>query len=138
MMACAGHGLSNRRNTRLAGVLQLLAIPAPLMTRWVPVNLSGRELGGYAVGPKLGEGGMGTVYRATTLDEGPAGPAGTTVALKIFHPDLVTDETTFARCQREAELGMKIRHDHVVATYEMSSAELDGGELHRLKIGHLP
>ena len=93
-------------------------------------SLVGRTLGGYEIGPPLGEGGMGTVYRARTVREGPAGPAGSIVALKVFHPELVADETTFRRFQREAELGMKIRHGNVVRTYETGNETLDETPYH--------
>jgi tetratricopeptide (TPR) repeat protein len=93
-------------------------------------SLVGRKLGNYEIGTVLGEGGMGTVYRARTLKEGPAGPAGSIVALKVFHPDLVSDEVTFRRFQREAELGMRIRHGNVVQTYEIGSEAVEGTTYH--------
>jgi len=94
------------------------------------VSLVGRKLGGYEIGPILGEGGMGTVYRARTLADGAPGPAGSIVALKVFHPELVSDEVTFKRFQREAELGMRIRHGNVVRTYEIGSETIDGTAFH--------
>lgn len=93
-------------------------------------SLVGKKLGNYEIGPVLGEGGMGTVYRARTVNEGAAGAAGSMVALKVFHPELVTDEVTFRRFQREAELGMRIRHGNVVRTYEIGSDTLDGAAYH--------
>jgi len=93
-------------------------------------SLVGRTLGGYEIGPPLGEGGMGTVYRARTVMEGAAGAKGSIVALKVFHPDLVSDETIFRRFQREADLGMRIRHGNVVRTYETGQETLDGVTYH--------
>jgi tetratricopeptide (TPR) repeat protein len=90
----------------------------------------GKVLGGYEIVSPLGEGGMGAVYRAKAVREGPAGRAGAIVALKVFHPELVTDETTFRRFRREAELGMKIRHENVVRTYEIGSDAVDGVTYH--------
>ena len=60
---------------------------------------------------------MGAVYRATSVEEGPAGPEGSPVALKVFHAHLVEEEQAFDRFRREAEIGMRIRHEHVVRTY---------------------
>jgi len=73
---------------------------------------------------------MGTVYRARTIAEGPAGPAGSIVALKIFHTELVSDEVTFKRFQREAELGMRIKHDNVVKTYETGNEAVGDTNYH--------
>jgi len=93
-------------------------------------TLTGQTIGIYEVGPELGRGGMGTVYRARTTAEGAPGPAGTAVALKVFHPELVSDETTFKRFQREAELGMRIRHPNVVRTFEIGSETSAAGPVH--------
>ncbi|MHC4550489.1 MAG: serine/threonine-protein kinase [Planctomycetota bacterium] len=93
--------------------------------RWGAASLSGRTIGSYEVGPAIGRGGMGTVYRVRTTIDGPAGAGGTVVALKVFHAELVADDVTFQRFQREAELGMRIDHPHVVRTYEIGS-EIDG------------
>ncbi|MFI5402694.1 MAG: serine/threonine-protein kinase, partial [Planctomycetota bacterium] len=90
------------------------------------VSVEGRTLGIYRVGKELGRGGMGTVYRAESTADGPAGPAGSTVALKVFHGELVSDERAFARCKLEAEIGKEIRHEHLVRTYGITSADLDG------------
>jgi len=94
------------------------------------VSLEGRTLGIYRVGKELGRGGMGTVYRAESTAAGPAGPAGAVVALKVFHPELMEDERAFARCRLEAEIGKEIHHEHLVRTYGITSAELDGGPRH--------
>jgi len=94
------------------------------------VELSGRSLGIYRVGPELGRGGMGTVYRAESSEAGVAGPAGSAVALKVFHPELVADQRAFERFRREAEVGRRIRHENVVRTHEIGAADLDGTTFH--------
>jgi len=96
------------------------------------VNLEGRVVGNYAVGALLGKGGMGAVYRATSTAEGPAGAAGSVVAFKVFHAELVADETAFRRFQLEADIGIRIRHENVVRTYELGSEVLDGAPCHFL------
>jgi tetratricopeptide (TPR) repeat protein len=83
-------------------------------------------VGLYLLQSVLGRGGMATVYRAESNDDGPAGPKGSVVAVKVFQPELVSDENTFRRFQREAELGRRIRHPHVVRTFEIGSEVLDG------------
>jgi len=92
--------------------------------------MDGRTLGIYLLGRELGRGGMGSVYRAETTADGPAGPPGTVVAVKVFHPELVADERAFARCRLEAEIGREIRHEHLVRTWAIGSADLDGEPCH--------
>jgi len=98
------------------------------------MTLEGRTVGNYVVGPELGRGGMGAVHRATTAAPGPAGAAGSTVALKFFHPHLVADDQAFERFRREADIGMRIRHPNVVATYEIGTETLDGQAWHFLSM----
>ncbi len=92
--------------------------------------MEGVLLGNYRVGRELGRGGMGTVYRAVTEAGGPAGPAGSSVAVKVFHPHLAEDPRTFERFGREAELGMRIRHPGVVRTHEVGRSDVDGKPVH--------
>ncbi|MCK6462051.1 MAG: serine/threonine protein kinase, partial [Planctomycetes bacterium] len=94
------------------------------------MELIGKELPGYRIGKELGRGGMGTVYRAETTADGPAGPAGAAVAVKVFHESLVAEPAAFERFKREAEIGRRIRHAHVVRTFDIGSAEVDGRPVH--------
>jgi tetratricopeptide (TPR) repeat protein len=94
------------------------------------LELVGKQLGDYRIGPELGRGGMGTVYRAEALADGTAGKAGTAVAVKVFHPHLVADPGAFDRFKREAEIGRRIRHPHVVRTFDIGAADVDGQPVH--------
>lgn len=70
----------------------------------------GRTIEGkYRIEAKLGEGGMGTVYRARHV------LMDSLVAIKVLHPTLVSDATSVARFQREAQAAARIRHPNAVA-----------------------
>ena len=56
----------------------------------------GRSVGPYQVVAKLGEGGMGEVYRATDTK------LKRQVAIKILPPSLAAEHDRLARFQREA------------------------------------
>ena len=63
----------------------------------------------YRLDERLGEGGMGTVYRAThLLIERP-------VAVKVLNPRLVADETARERFRREARAAGRLQHSNAVA-----------------------
>jgi dienelactone hydrolase/predicted Ser/Thr protein kinase len=71
----------------------------------------------YRIDAKLGEGGMGIVYRAhdTTLDR--------PVAIKALAPDLLS-ANALKRLQREAQSAARLSHPGVVAIYDV----LDDGD----------
>jgi eukaryotic-like serine/threonine-protein kinase len=71
----------------------------------------GRVIQNYRVEELLGEGGMGTVYRAEdTLLQRP-------VALKMLHPHLLRDTTFFERFRNEAILSARLNHPNVATLY---------------------
>ncbi len=77
----------------------------------------GRTLSHYAIVEKIGQGGMGEVYRArdTTL--------GRDVAIKIIPPRLLGDDEHRARFEREARLLASLSHPHIAAIHGL---EVDG------------
>lgn len=78
----------------------------------------GTRLNHYEVLARLGEGGMGEVYRAldTTL--------GRHVALKVLPPGLAHDPGRIDRFRREARIVASLTHPHIVTIY---SVEQDAG-----------
>lgn len=69
----------------------------------------GRIIAGrYRLQAKLGQGGMGSVYRAVHLE------MGSTVAVKLLEPTMAESKVTVARFRREAQAAASIRSQHVV------------------------
>ncbi len=64
--------------------------------------------GRYKITRKLGEGGMGAVYRAEVLD------LGHTVAVKLLHDRFVGDDVAMQRFEREAQVASKLNHPHSI------------------------
>jgi serine/threonine protein kinase len=71
----------------------------------------GSRLGPYIVGPLLGAGGMGEVYRArdTVL--------GRDVALKVLPDSFALDPDRLARFKREAQVLASLNHPNIAAIY---------------------
>jgi serine/threonine protein kinase len=65
--------------------------------------------GKFILKEKIGEGGMGKVYRAIHLK------MKHTVALKILHPELSSDEIALERFRREAQAAALIHHPNAIA-----------------------
>jgi serine/threonine protein kinase len=79
---------------------------------------SGDRLGPYRLEERLGEGGMGVVFRA--LRE----PEGEEVALKVLRHELSGDETFRRRFVHEARAAGEVRHKHLVPITD--AGEVDG------------
>ena len=77
----------------------------------------GTRVGAYSVTAKIGEGGMGKVYRArdTKLNR--------QVALKILPEAFATDPDRLARFQREAQVLASLNHSGIAAIYGIEEAE---------------
>src|SRR6476659_7853256 len=65
----------------------------------------------YRIGSKLGEGGMGAVYRATDTK------LGREVAVKILPDSFARDPDRLARFTREAQLLASLNHASIAAIY---------------------
>jgi serine/threonine protein kinase len=71
------------------------------------------RLGSYRVLKVLGVGGMGVVF------QGEDPQLGRPVALKAMLPSLAANATAHRRFLREARAAAQVRHDHVVAVYQV-------------------
>lgn len=69
------------------------------------------KLGPYDIGPRLGKGGMGSVYRGTNAE------TGETVAIKALAPQLATAEGFRERFEAEIESLKTLKHDGIVRLY---------------------
>lgn len=63
----------------------------------------------YRLDEKIGQGGMGKVYRATHVH------MDTVVAVKVLHTELASDHIALERFRREARAAAQIRHPNAVA-----------------------
>ncbi|HKF57797.1 MAG TPA: serine/threonine-protein kinase, partial [Blastocatellia bacterium] len=85
----------------------------------------------YRIDIPLGRGGMGAVYRATHL--------GTkrTVAVKIIHPRLSSNDEFVERFRREAEAAGRLRHPNVVDVTDFGFATTPYGQVAYLVMEYL-
>ena len=100
----------------------------------------GTTLGPYQVTAKIGEGGMGEVYRArdTKLDRD--------VALKVLPEAFTSNPERLARFEREAKVLASLNHPNIGSIYGLEAAEgvralvlelVEGGCRHFLGGDHL-
>ena len=75
----------------------------------------GQTLDRYRIESKLGEGGMGVVYKAhdTHLDR--------TVAIKVLPPDKVSDPERKQRFVQEAKAASALNHPNIVTVHDIRS-----------------
>jgi serine/threonine protein kinase len=103
-----------------------------LMTDHQVPGISDSLLGGrYRVGPVIGLGGMGTVYRAG--DE----VLGREVALKVYRPDPVDPERLRWHQEEIATLA-RLNHPGLVTLYDAGSSPFDGGSVSWLVMELIP
>lgn len=64
--------------------------------------------GKYCIESRIGQGGMGNVYKAKHVH------MDTIVAVKILHPHLMSDQTTVERFRREARAAITVNHPNAI------------------------
>lgn len=77
----------------------------------------GRKLSHFHINERIGEGGMGTVYKATDMS------LKRTVAIKMLHPNLVNNPDSFKRFQNEAHLSARISHPNVATLFDFQESD---------------
>src|SRR6266567_2279806 len=75
---------------------------------------AGRELSHYRIVEKIGEGGMGVVYRAVDLS------LGRSIAIKLLPPEKVGDPDRKRRFVQEAKAASALSHPNIVTIYEIA------------------
>jgi serine/threonine-protein kinase len=74
----------------------------------------------YHIDEKVGEGGMGMVFKATHV------LMDSTVAIKMLHPHLSSDRMALERFRREARAAAQIRHPNAVAVIDFGVTKNTG------------
>ncbi len=118
-----------RANATAAGTRELLAdlVKAGFLTRNQAMRvfkdqetLIGQQIPGYQLIDKLGQGSMGTVYKARQLS------MNRIVAIKVLKPKLAANQEFLGRFYREAHLAAKLNSNNIVQAIDVGSA----GDLH--------
>ncbi len=80
-------------------------------------DLTGRSLHHYKIVEKLGEGGMGMVYKAINTR------LGSTVAIKTLSQKVIPDPEHQRRFIQEAKAASALRHPNIIQVYDIDSDE---------------
>jgi eukaryotic-like serine/threonine-protein kinase len=79
--------------------------------------MTGQTLGHYKILDKLGEGGMGVVYKARDLR------LNRLVAIKVLLPAAMNDDDQRARFIREAQAASALNHPNIITVHEIDQSD---------------
>ena len=100
-------------DARLAAELQAAGLLTAYQARKVKAGRTAELLfGPFLVLDKIGEGGMGKVYRAVQQR------TGQVVALKVVRPHLMSNATVISRYKREARAAASLNHPNIVSLFD--------------------
>src|SRR6185436_10239416 len=114
-----GQGVQAGRRAEAAGDRGVHLLEVLMTVQVATSDRSSDELVGqvlasrYLIEHKLGEGAMGTVYRARHVK------MGRPFAVKVLHPKLLEDEKLALRFAREAELAGRLHHPNVIGVVDV-------------------
>ena len=80
-------------------------------------------IGAYRLLGRVGEGGMGEVFRARHMQESVAEAQGGDVAIKLMHRHFASHRDALERFRREAQLGMVLAHPNLVRVFDTLEAD---------------
>jgi serine/threonine-protein kinase len=122
-VTCPHCGTPNAADARFCGACGKATAPTesdPHIPRAEPADLAGKEIAGrYRILTKLGEGGMGAVYRGEQISLRRA------VAVKLLRPELSANQMLLRRFSAEAEAVAKLSHPNTVNVYDFGQ-DTDG------------
>src|SRR6187401_990870 len=78
--------------------------------------IAGTRIGPYEITAKLGEGGMGEVYRATDSK------LKREVAIKVLPAAFTDDRERLARFEREAQVLAQLHHPHIATIFGLEES----------------
>jgi serine/threonine protein kinase len=85
--------------------------------------LIGQTLSHYRIVGKLGEGGMGILYRARDIR------LGRDVAIKVLRPEALGSGARRRRFAQEAKAASALNHAHIVAVYDVGQVRVHGHDV---------
>ena len=94
-----------------------VAAAAGLVSRTGTTTMTARPIGAYHVLSKIGEGGMGEVYRARDVR------LGRDVAIKLLPAEFASDPERLARFEREARMLAALNHPHIAAIHGVEDSD---------------